>query len=86
MVLLLLTAILSMYITYKPVEFWIVTGIAMGMCVLGGAFAATVAGRNRFLMWARYDSPKGIEHELREQERARSERQQQAQKACKGED
>lgn len=50
-------ALASMYVTYTRMEFLVVaiaTGVLACMCA---AFAAVIAGHNRFRLWARYDSP-----------------------------
>lgn len=65
MVLLACTALLSMYITYGAVEFFIVVGFTAVMVLAVAAFAAVIAGHNRFRMWARYDSPLGLERSAR---------------------
>ncbi len=57
MVLLGAGALASMYVTYTRMEFLVVaiaTGVLACSCA---AFAAVIAGHNRFRLWARYDSP-----------------------------
>jgi hypothetical protein len=58
-VLLLLSALVDMYINYNYTDFLIVTCVAGSIALGGAAFAAIVAGRNRFIMWVRFSSPEG---------------------------
>lgn len=60
-VLLLLAALLTMFLTYGRTQFYVVAGAAGSMSGLGAVMAAVVAGRNRFILWVRYDSPEGLE-------------------------
>ena len=58
-VLLLVSALTTMYITYGRREFLIVICVSGLITLLGAVFAAIVAGHNRFRLWVRYDSPPG---------------------------
>ena len=51
--LLLGAAMLTCYLNFGQTEFIIVAVVVGVLGLLGAAFAAIVAGRNRFILWAR---------------------------------
>lgn len=59
-VLLLAAAILTVYLKFGRNEFIIIVAITGTIVLLGAAFAAIIAGRNRFILWARYGSEEGL--------------------------
>jgi hypothetical protein len=58
--LLLGAAMLTCYLNFGQTEFIIVAVVVGVIALLGAAFAAIVAGRNRFILWARYGSEEGL--------------------------
>mmetsp|Transcript_21398 Transcript_21398/g.46858 ORF Transcript_21398/g.46858 Transcript_21398/m.46858 type:complete len:243 (-) Transcript_21398:1333-2061(-) len=56
-VLLVGSALAMMYVNYKRYEFLVVACTTGVIILLGAIFASVVAGRNRFILWARFDSP-----------------------------
>lgn len=57
--LLTFSAIPTIYITYGWTEFLVVSVVGAIMVCITAALAAIVAGRNRFRLWIRYESPEG---------------------------
>ncbi|KAG2489526.1 hypothetical protein HYH03_011977 [Edaphochlamys debaryana] len=60
-VLLATMALATMYVTYTRAQFLIVVVTAGVFALAMAAFAAVIAGHNRFRLWARYESPKAVE-------------------------
>ncbi|KAG2446407.1 hypothetical protein HYH02_008401 [Chlamydomonas schloesseri] len=62
--LLMAQALAIMYVTFRPLEFYIIIGFTGVFALMTAAWAAALAGHNRFRMWARYDSPLAIERRV----------------------
>lgn len=71
-VLLVAQALGTMYITFGQTEFLIVICSTGTFACLGAAFAAVIAGRNRFVLWARYESPLAKERIARDKAKAQA--------------
>ena len=57
--LLLVAALLTVYCKMGQTEFIIIAAVSGVVALSGAVFAAIVAGRNRFILWARYGSEEG---------------------------